>query len=103
MHHFASLGSDFGMATFVAGFIAGRSIAASLGVRGPGLEPAFSCWLMATASLDVCSLATVVGFDVGMKLRRLSHLLFQKTLNRSFATEDFRASLERIWEKEIVR
>ncbi len=45
----------------------------------------------------------VASFAVGMKLRRLSHLLFQKTLNRSFATEDFRASLERIWEKEIVR
>ncbi len=45
----------------------------------------------------------VACFAVGMKLRRLSHLLFQKTLNRAFATEDFRASLERIWEKEIVR
>ncbi len=45
----------------------------------------------------------VASFAVGMKLRRLSHLLFQKTLNRSFATEDFRASLERIWEKEIVQ
>ena len=45
----------------------------------------------------------VAAFAVGMKLRRLSHLLFQKTLNRAFATEDFRVSLERIWEKEKVR